>query len=514
MRAVNMMKNNQLFQRLGLGQLKTMITATTPNNKQGGPQESGSLYDGENVEDSGEEDVGMEFQARKGVPTHIFQARKGVPTHISNDGEHMSTKVTRGNKRIMAPVQEWPVRVTRQRVAEVNQMSTHSLNVSTQPSSSAATNHDLTHNLIVPTHPSSNTATNHEPIQDMDTIAQATFQIQEGDNHTGNQEIIPRRKSMGRQLESLSRGLGIKIPIQITEGNKSPEPPIQAAKFASEGGITLRQHIPIFNHWKEYKKRENEPIIRNYIGKVTANFTVDSESMTVEDACLDMLKSGQRQMRYRLKQKYFNGIPANQVRTTSPIPSMSDNVWRKLVEKWSTPNHKESCVKNKLNREKVQYQQCTGSQSYIAKAFILKQEKYKDAKPSAIDLFKEMQCSKKKGFSENVQKAIVDMEEMVAAPVQDGQQPKSPTEVVSNVLPGSSVFLRNVGLKSASQKSSTTTVSVKVQQLQDELQTEKQEKDGLREEVETLKAQAQASQETIDSMKRSMEEITTSFVNY
>jgi hypothetical protein len=59
MRAVNMMKNNQLFQRLGLGQLKTMITATSANNKQGSPQESGSLYDGENVEDSGEEDVGM-----------------------------------------------------------------------------------------------------------------------------------------------------------------------------------------------------------------------------------------------------------------------------------------------------------------------------------------------------------------------------------------------------------------------------------------------------------------------
>nr|ACG48388.1 hypothetical protein [Zea mays] len=38
------------------------------------------------------------------------------------------------------------------------------------------------------------------------------------------------------------------------------------------------------------------------------------------------------------------------------------------------------------------------------------------------------------------------MEEMVAAPIQDGQQPKSPIEVVSNVLPGSSVFLRNVRL--------------------------------------------------------------------
>jgi hypothetical protein len=76
---------------------------------------------------------------------------------------------------------------------------------------------------------------------------------------------------MGKQLESLSRGLGINIPIQITEGNKRPEPPIQAAKFASEDGITLRQHITIFNHSKEYKKKENEPTIRNYIGKVTLN---------------------------------------------------------------------------------------------------------------------------------------------------------------------------------------------------------------------------------------------------
>jgi hypothetical protein len=53
---------------------------------------------------------------------------------------------------------------------------------------------------------------------------------------------------MGKQLESLSRGLGMKTPIQITEGNKRPEPPTQAAKFASDKGITLRQHVPIFHH--------------------------------------------------------------------------------------------------------------------------------------------------------------------------------------------------------------------------------------------------------------------------
>lgn len=36
-------------------------------------------------------------------------------------------------------------------------------------------------------------------------------------------------------------------------------------------------------------------------------------------------------MRYRLKQKYFNGVPANEIRTTSPVASMTDEQWRALV---------------------------------------------------------------------------------------------------------------------------------------------------------------------------------------
>jgi hypothetical protein len=54
-RAMNMMKNNQLFQRLGLGQLKSLVTATAANNKEDCPQQSESLYDGENTDNSNEE---------------------------------------------------------------------------------------------------------------------------------------------------------------------------------------------------------------------------------------------------------------------------------------------------------------------------------------------------------------------------------------------------------------------------------------------------------------------------
>ena len=83
--------------------------------------------------------------------------------------------------------------------------------------------------------------------------------------------MVPRQRSRGKQLESLSRGLGFKIPIQISDGKRRPEPPIQAAKFASEGGIVLRQHIPVFSHWKEYKKKENEGKIIDYIGKLAVS---------------------------------------------------------------------------------------------------------------------------------------------------------------------------------------------------------------------------------------------------
>jgi hypothetical protein len=44
---------------------------------------------------------------------------------------------------------------------------------------------------------------------------------------------------------------------------------MQAAKLASEGGIILRQQMPILRHWKEYKK--DKTIVTNYIGKVVVS---------------------------------------------------------------------------------------------------------------------------------------------------------------------------------------------------------------------------------------------------
>lgn len=99
-------------------------------------------------------------------------------------------------------------------------------------------------------------------------------------------------KSMGRDLDRISRGLNTRIPVVIAKGKKRPEPPMQAAKLASEGGIILRQHIPIFTHWKAYKDNKNKDILRGYMGKISNQLAIDTDSKPVKEACADLLRTG------------------------------------------------------------------------------------------------------------------------------------------------------------------------------------------------------------------------------
>jgi len=96
------------------------------------------------------------------------------------------------------------------------------------------------------------------------------------DNEGEPNAIVNQRsggRSMGKGLERMSRGLNSKLPVVIVEGKRRPEAPIQAAKLASEGGIVLRQHMPIHPHWKEYKK--DESVHKDFVGKVSVKFSMD-----------------------------------------------------------------------------------------------------------------------------------------------------------------------------------------------------------------------------------------------
>jgi len=86
--------------------------------------------------------------------------------------------------------------------------------------------------------------------------------------------------------------------------------------------------------------------------------------------------------------------------------------------------------------------------------------------------------------------------EVIVAELENGQNVKSSTDAVSEVLPQSSKFLQNVGIPSSSKSSTRVGVSSKVQELQAQLEMEKQEKAKLQLEMDSLKLLAQESEST------------------
>uniref|UniRef100_A0A0E0E0V0 Uncharacterized protein n=1 Tax=Oryza meridionalis TaxID=40149 RepID=A0A0E0E0V0_9ORYZ len=128
-----------------------------------------------------------------------------------------------------------------------------------------------------------------------------------------------------------------------------------------------------------------------------------------------------------------------------------------------------------------------------------KQTKYKDVPATAIDLFKECHRSSKNGFSESVKNIIANMEAIIDDPLQDGEEPKNCNEVISQVMPKTN-FLQNVGLESAAPKrNGKAIVAAWVQELEAELDAERQDTAKLREKLH-------GQQHELDSLKKKVDE--------
>lgn len=71
---------------------------------------------------------------------------------------------------------------------------------------------------------------------------------------------------MGHGLQRINRSCRGKLPIIIPEGHIRPVTPVISGKFANECNIGVRNHVPILQHWKEYKKRRS--VIDKYLGSL------------------------------------------------------------------------------------------------------------------------------------------------------------------------------------------------------------------------------------------------------
>uniref|UniRef100_A0A0D9ZHR4 Uncharacterized protein n=1 Tax=Oryza glumipatula TaxID=40148 RepID=A0A0D9ZHR4_9ORYZ len=301
---------------------------------------------------------------------------------------------------------------------------------------------------------------------DVDGIAQGHGDNQvasggEGDGlaqgQWGKSEEEPwiRGNNKGAALQRLSRSRRGKLPVVIKEGDIRPLQPVVAAKFATECNIIVRNHVPVFPKWKDYKNQS--AIRRMFRMKLAAKFDIDIRATHVKFACVEMMKKAVRQHRYHLKRIFFNPFPL----------------------------HLRNSELNKTNRSKVKYHHTTGSRSYKVHLENLG-DKYKDQELDAVDMFKECHYSKKKGYTPDVQLAIDEMENKLSEHAEDEEAP-SMTEVVAGVLAEKTkkpTFLQTVGIQS--RKKGT---------LKEQLAAEKLAKDDLKSQVQELAKKLQESEQ-------------------
>ncbi|KAG2560540.1 hypothetical protein PVAP13_8KG064884 [Panicum virgatum] len=161
-----------------------------------------------------------------------------------------------------------------------------------------------------------------------------------------------RGVNMGHGLQRMNRSRRGKLPIIKPEGYIRPVVPDIASKYATECNITVRNHVPVLKHWKEYKKH---PVLFDlFLGILCAKFYIDTNDAIVRHGCIEMMKSAVRQQRHWLKKDDFDPFPLHLVSKTSPIKSTSNEQWMDL----------EACQKNKDNRGNVKFHQTTSSRSY------------------------------------------------------------------------------------------------------------------------------------------------------
>ncbi|KAL6842940.1 hypothetical protein ACP4OV_027253 [Aristida adscensionis] len=342
----------------------------------------------------------------------------------------------------------------------------------------------------------------HVADQASDTVGQFELQMLGGGTPSNLRDH--RKPTWGKGLNKLTRSMGHKLPLSFVEGKKRPVQPLQAAKLASESGIVVCDHMPIFTHWKDYKSDAKDHL-KDHMGYLANRFAMDVADPAAKRVCSDLLKSGVRQQRYRMKRKYFNGVPENEVLSRKP-PRVSQQEWENLVQKWKDPKHQETSEKNKHNRQKVRLHQTTGSRCYVAQRFSL-EDQYNGLETDPIDLFKASHYSKKKGYSDAAQEAIDAMESLRDQPVAEGEQPKAADEIVEGVLSEFSKtnrFLVNMGIRSGgTTQASNASSSARIRELEEVVEVQRLREEKL---CETVGSQ----QEEIIGLKKQVEEATES----
>ncbi|KAE8792028.1 hypothetical protein D1007_33451 [Hordeum vulgare] len=266
-RARNMMRNNRIFQSLGIDAIASMIRKT--NDVQEGTTngvQEGSGVISDDLEYNLKEDEVVVHKTVKALKKSRMK-RPGVRMTASKKRKSSEASAAMPPGRVMAPPPgqtkrilepDEPDRVTRQKATMV-----------------ATTDHQesplgMDFESLVEMRDEFSLM-DEETTLCMDESGTVCVRLRRGAPSIDRNDVVnamtnKHRLRKGKGLERITRSLGTKVHIQIAQGMKCPEKPRQAAKFASECGLVARSHLPVLPHFEEYKN--NATLVEDYIGKV------------------------------------------------------------------------------------------------------------------------------------------------------------------------------------------------------------------------------------------------------
>ncbi|KAM0887138.1 hypothetical protein ACQ4PT_029243 [Festuca glaucescens] len=91
---------------------------------------------------------------------------------------------------------------------------------------------------------------------------------------------VVRGPNMGKGLTKLTRSRGSKLPLIITRGRTRPTSALIGAKFVTECNIAVRNHIPVYMHWKKY--RQDPRLLCDFYGKMAGDSYMGKEPSPVD----------------------------------------------------------------------------------------------------------------------------------------------------------------------------------------------------------------------------------------
>ncbi|KAJ1281197.1 hypothetical protein BS78_04G289300 [Paspalum vaginatum] len=314
------LSNNARMQSLGLRNLISIFATTTispEKKKHKYKEDSGSEYNGEEGDNS-EDDLSddslipeadalqeLESTPASCIAKDLQNIRKNTKTTTKRQHKMAPGGIRpSASKRVLAEQRPQDVqtnRVTRSKKnyagknvglsteVEGESVSQAEIPIHAVPEVNACSSGEVGHNFAAHTtevdiaqrnecHNESNEATQIEPTMDMPMLSPPNLnentqneQTRDGINSEdleADEEEWIRGDNRGRGLERMSQSKKGKLPLVIEVGRIRPSSPLLAAKFANECNIAVKNHVPIFPRWKDYKEEENRAIFKNFMGKV------------------------------------------------------------------------------------------------------------------------------------------------------------------------------------------------------------------------------------------------------